>query len=98
MPRRILLRPGDTGLAWVQAQAATFQEAGNPAPPVLELPGVVVKQDEVVHIAQVALRTQDFLAEVVQAVQVEVGEELAGQVPDGRPRRRSKGVNRSSPG
>ena len=43
-----------------------------------------MEEREIVHVAQIALRSQDLLAEVVQAVEVDVGEELAGQVADGQ--------------
>ena len=79
-----LFRLHDHGLARMEAQAAAFQEAGDAAPPFLEAVGVVVEECEVVHVAQVALRSQDLLAEVVQAVEVDVREELAGQVADGQ--------------
>ena len=79
-----LLRLHDHGLARMEAQAAAFEEPGDAEPPVLEAFGVVMEECEVVHVAQVALRSQDLLAEVVQAVEVDVGEELAGQVADGQ--------------
>ena len=72
-------------LLGVQAQAAAFEEAGDAPAPLIELPRVVVEQDEVVHVAQVSFRPQHFLAEVVQAVQIEIGEELARQVADREP-------------
>lgn len=46
--------------------------------------GVVVEQREVVHVVEVALRPQDLPSEVVQAVEMDVGAELAGQVADGQ--------------
>ena len=81
---RRLLRLHDHGLAPMEAQAAAFQEPGEAEPPVLEAFGVVVEEREVVHVAQVAPGSQDLLAEVVQAVGVDIGEELAGQVADGQ--------------
>ena len=65
-PRR-LVRLHNHGLARMETQTAAFQEPSDAAPPVLEAFGVVVEQREVVHVAQVALRFQDFLAEVVQS-------------------------------
>ena len=67
----------------MQAQAAAFQIASDAVAPFVQLFGAVLEQGEVVHVAQVALRAQRFLAEV--AVQIHVGEELAGDVADGRP-------------
>ena len=81
---RRLARRHDAGLAGVEPQAAAFEEAGDAVPPLHEPLGVVVEEREVVHIAQVALRPQDLLAEVVEAVEMDVGEELAGQVADGQ--------------
>ena len=71
--------------------------ADAPAPPG-QRRGAVVEQGEVVHVAQIARRAQHFLHEVAQAVEMDVGEERAGEVADGQPRRRSKRVSRSPPG
>lgn len=51
-------------------------------PPRAKLLGVVVEHREVVDVAQIAPRPQDFLAEMIQPVEVHVGEELAGEIPD----------------
>ena len=93
-----LVRRRDSGLAAMETQAAVSEEPGDATPPVFQAFGVVVEEREVVDVAQVAPRPQDLLAEVVETVEVHVGEELARQVAMGRPRRRSNGVNRSSPG
>ena len=73
------------GTAAEEPKATAFEVAVDPPPPVDESPRVVGKQDEVVHVAEVALRPQDFLAEVVEPVQVHVGEELAREVSDRQP-------------
>lgn len=52
--------------------------------PLLQHVGVVVKEREVVDVAEITLRAQHFLDEVVEGVEVDVGEELAGQVADGK--------------
>jgi hypothetical protein len=58
-----------------------------------------VKQRQVVDVTQIPLRPQDFGAEMIKAVQVDIGEELARQIAIGSPRRRRcTGVKRSSPG
>ena len=69
----------------MQTQAAALQEMFDSAPPAIELTMVVMKQREIVHVAHVALCAQHLLAEVVQAVQVEIGEELTGEVADRQP-------------
>ena len=80
---RRLARRHDAGLARVEPQPAAFEESGDAVPPLHESLGVIVEQREVVHVAQVALRPQNLLAEVVEAVEMDIGEELAGQVADG---------------
>jgi hypothetical protein len=35
---------------------------------------------------------------MIEAIEIEICEELAGQLPIGKPRRRRRGPNRSSPG
>ena len=69
----------------MQAKPAAFQIAGNALLPLLQLVGAVVEQGEVVHVAQIALGAQHLLAEVVQSIQVQIGEELAGEVADRQP-------------
>ena len=70
------------GLVWMKPQPPALQKHGDATPPRFELPGVIVKQGEVVHVAHVTLGPQYFLAEMVQAVEVQVGKELAGQIAD----------------
>src|SRR5439155_18885423 len=51
-------------------------------------PGLVAaveEQDEVVHVAEVVADPERLLHEVVERIEVEVGEELARQVSDGHP-------------
>ena len=75
---------GDVGLRRVKEQAAPLQKALDPFPPLGELIRIVVEEGEVVHVAHVPLRPQHLLAEVIEAVEVEVGKELAGEVADGQ--------------
>ena len=70
----------DDRLTRVKAQPPAFEILGDALSPRLKLLPAVVKQRKVIHVAQVPLRPQYFLAEVVQAVQIQIGEELAGQV------------------
>ena len=70
------------GFSRVKAQPPALEIFGDALPPHLELFPLVVKQREVVHVAHIPLGPQHFLAEVVQAVQIQIGEELAGQVAD----------------
>ena len=74
----------DHCLARMQAEPPPLQECADPSSPFFELFAVVVKQREIVDVAQVALRAKNFLAEVIQSIEIEVGEELAGQVADGQ--------------
>ena len=81
--RRRLARRHNPGLARVKAETTPFEVAGDPSPPFVQPLGLVVKQHEIVHVAHIALRPQDILAEMIEAVQIDIGEELAGQVSDG---------------
>lgn len=63
----------------------TLQEGFDLGLPGLELGAVLVDQHEVVDVAQVALRLQGVLHELVESVQVDVGQELAAEVPDRKP-------------
>ena len=74
----------DVRLVRVKAKAPTLQIPLDPPPPLRELLRIVVEQREVVHVPHVPLRAQHFLAEVVEAIEIEVGEELAGEVADGQ--------------
>jgi hypothetical protein len=64
-----------------------FHQAGSqilaalPAPPV-ECGAIRAKEDEVIHIAHLSRHAQFLLHEVIEAIQVNVGEKLAGQVAD----------------
>ena len=68
----------------MQSQPPPFNGHADPLSPLFEVFAVIVKQREVVDVAQVALRPQHFLAEVIQTVEIDVREELAGQVADGQ--------------
>ena len=72
-------------LARMQREPAPGEVHADAPAPLRQHRGAVMEQGEVVHVAQVPQRAQDFLHEVVQAVEVDVGEELAGQVADGQP-------------
>ena len=74
----------DPGLARTKPQAPTFEENGGPVPPFLQRRRVVVERREVVDMTE-TLRAQNFLAEVVEPVEMDIREELAGQVADGKP-------------
>ena len=70
-------------LVRVEAKAPTLQIPLDPSVPLRELARIVVEEREILHVANVSLRPQHLFAEVVEAVEVEVGEELAGEVADG---------------
>ena len=64
---------------------ALLQEGGNRGMPPHQLRPVFVQQHEVVHITHVVAALQLVFDELVQLVEIEVGEELAGEVADGEP-------------
>ena len=69
----------DVRLERVQAQAAAFEKPLDALPPFEKLRRIVVEEREVVNVAEVALGSQHLLAEVVEAVEIDLGEELAGE-------------------
>ena len=83
-PRRLGRRHGPR-LLWMQAQPSPLEVGRDAVSPVFEPARVVVEQREVVHVAQVSLRPKHLLAEMVEPVEIEVGEELAGQVAYRKP-------------
>ena len=66
----------------MQQEAPACGKSGDPLAPGFELGGIIVKEGEVVDVPQVPLGAEDFLAEVIQAIQVDVGEQVTGQVAD----------------
>ena len=81
---RRLARESAPGLLRMEPQPSAFQEFRDPGPPFPEVLRIIVKQRKIVHVANVALRAQHLLADVVQAIKVEIGEELAREIADGK--------------
>ena len=71
----------DDGLAWMQLQSATFEQPCDPALPLGQHARIVMEQRKVIDIAQVR-RAQDFGAEMIERVEIEIGEELAREIAD----------------
>jgi hypothetical protein len=69
----------------VQRQATSGEIGGDPIRPGGQDLRLVVEQREVVDVPQVARSSQHLLAEMIEAIEVDVGEELAGQVADRQP-------------
>jgi len=67
----------------VQPQAQHRQILGHGSLDLVQPRRVIVEHSEVIGVAQVAAAPEPFLHEMVEAVQIEVGEELGCQVPDG---------------
>ena len=88
----------DDRLARLKAQSPAFKIPGDALSPRLKSVPAVVKQREVIHIAQVPFHPQYFLAEMVQAVQIQIGEELADQVANWPAAPTFERGNGSSPG
>ena len=68
----------------------------DPQSPIDQDRGIVVEQREVVDVADIG-RLQHLGHEVIEAVEVEIGEELAGQIADRQPAAAPEGSKRSSP-
>lgn len=43
---------------------------------------VMMKNSEIVHIAEVIAATKIFLNEVIESVEIDIGEKLAGEIAD----------------
>ena len=66
-----------------QLQLQTIgQEGFDGLPPGPQLVGVLVQQHEVIDIAQIMVRLEGVLDELIELVKVNVGKELAGQIAD----------------
>ncbi len=69
----------DKSLSRVKLETLPFEIALDPPAPVRQHGWIVMEQGEVVHIAHVG-RAQNFRHEMIEAVEIEVGEELARQI------------------
>ena len=70
---------------FVQLQAEALGEEGFDLPlPVRQLRLVRRQQHQVIAVSQVIARLELMFNELVQRIQIDVGEELAGQVADGQ--------------
>ena len=56
----------------------TVRDGVDPASPFLQTAQIVAEKREVVHVSEIALGPEHLLAEMVEAVEIHVGEELAG--------------------
>jgi hypothetical protein len=79
--RRRMQSRGYKGLGGMQPQAAALQIACDSTPPLSQQRRIVMKQGEVVHIPHIR-RAQHLCDEVIEAVEIEIGEELAGEIPN----------------
>jgi hypothetical protein len=78
-------RGADVRLARVQPQPVRRPPLADGRAHRGETPLVVVESDHVIHVTQVGTDLEHLLGVVVEVVEVQVGEELAGQVADGNP-------------
>lgn len=69
------------GLAGMQRQAPPSEIIGDAHPPFGENFGVVVKESEVIDVSNVG-RAQHLRGKMIEAVQIDVGKKLAGQIAD----------------
>jgi len=73
------------GLARVKKKAPADQKRRDALLHIPQDLNVVVEQGKIVDVPHIALRAQDFLHEMVERIEIDVGERLARQVPDGQP-------------
>jgi hypothetical protein len=71
----------DHGLARVQLETPRGKILLDPRAPACQYGGLIVKQRKVVDVADIR-RTQHLRDEMIKAVEIKVGEELTGQIPD----------------
>lgn len=72
-------------LPLMQDQTKSLQKTGHlfrsPPQPAL----VIAEERQIIGIADIARRAQHFFHEMVEGIEIQVGEKLTGQVPDGDP-------------
>ena len=66
----------------MKAQPPSFQVGLYALLPLLKPYGVVMKERKIIDMSDIAFDPEDFLAKVVESVEVQVGEKLAGEVAD----------------
>ena len=69
----------------MQRQASAGEIWRQPIAPAFQDLRVIVEQGEVVDVPNVAPHPQHLRAEMIEAIEVDVGEELAGQIADRQP-------------
>ncbi len=74
----------DHGFTRMELQPAAFLEAHDLVAPRRQDRRIIMKQSEVINIAQIGC-AQDFRAEMVKRIEIDVGAELAGEVADRQP-------------
>ena len=78
-------RPNDPPVRVKLKPEGFHEECADLFCPVLKYRTVSVKQDQIVHITNVPLGLQPVFHELVKGIQVNIGKELTGEVPDGQP-------------
>lgn len=66
----------------VDFHPAGCQERPAFPPPAVECGAIRAEEDEVIHVAHISRHAQPLLHEVIEAIQMDVREKLAGQVAD----------------
>ena len=71
----------DHGLVRVKLESSTDKILLDLQPQIRQHRGVIVEQRKVIHVAQIG-RLQDLGDEMIEAIEVNIGEELAGEIAD----------------
>jgi len=87
----------DVRFVRMQRQPPPCETRGNALAPLDEDSGVVVKQGEVVDIAQIG-RAKDFFRKMIETVEIDVSEKLARQIADRQTAAALVGCEQVSPG
>ena len=60
----------------MKAQPPSLQVGLYAPPPFLKAFGIVMEQGEIIHVSNIAFGSKNFLAVMIQAIEIQVGEEL----------------------
>ena len=78
-----LLDRKDRVLSWVKFQPQSAEKSADLFTGFRQLPLVVREQQKIIDIAHIALEPQSLFDEVIERIEIHVGEELTGLVADG---------------
>ena len=81
----------DHGFPGMQPQASRTQILLDPRPPLRQIRRIVVKQRKIVHVAEIGC-LENLSHKMIKTVEIEIAEELAGEVADRQPATQPEGL------